>query len=212
LLTVVGVVTLVYPNFNAGLVQHAPVSLPTAAGWVYSSIVILIVAAMQWGNWRWAPVPNRHLRALTALVVSLGAGYLLMLAFTGLLHGILPGYVKNAAGFPFDLEAAQLGVCFSLWSLIVGLVFGPSKISSVALSRLARTVVVAVAAVLTYLGFMRFFATTVLHFPAAKGRYGGNPLLWMNWAILLVLWLSVAFGGHLTTRRAGRTRPGTASR
>jgi hypothetical protein len=98
-------------------------------------------------------------------------------------------------------------VCFSLWSLIVGLVFVPSKISSVALSRLIRTAVVVVAAVLTYAVFTRFFATTVLHFPAAKGRYGGNPLLWMNWAILLVLWFSVAFGGHLTTRRAARTRP-----
>jgi hypothetical protein len=119
-LTVVGVVTLVYPNFNAGLAQHAPVSLPTAAGWVYSSIVIVIVAAMQWGNWPWASVPNRHLRALTALVVSLGGGYLLMLAFTGLLHGIVPGSIKNAAGFPFNLEAAELGVCINLWSLIVG--------------------------------------------------------------------------------------------
>jgi hypothetical protein len=105
-LTVVGVVTLVYPNFNAGLAQHAPVSLPTAAGWVYSSIVILIVAAMQWGTMPWASVANRHLRALTALVVSLGGGYLLMLAFTGLLHGIVPGSVRNVAGFRFNLEAS----------------------------------------------------------------------------------------------------------
>lgn len=37
-LTVVGVVTLVYPNFSAALAPQAPISLPTAAGWVYSSI------------------------------------------------------------------------------------------------------------------------------------------------------------------------------
>jgi amino acid transporter, AAT family len=204
-ITVIGVVWLVYPNFSAALAAHAPVSLPTAAGWVYSSIVIVIVAAMQWQNWPWAGIANRHLRSLAALVVTLGGGYLLMLVFKGLLHGILPGYIKDAAGFPFALEAAELGVCFSLWSLIFGLIVAPSKISSVAGARAVRTVIVAVLAILTYVVFMRFFATKILHFPAAKDNYGGNPLLWMDWTILLVLWYAVAFGGHLGTKRS-RTR------
>jgi amino acid transporter, AAT family len=200
-ITVIGVVWLVYPNFSAALAAHAPVSLPTAAGWVYSSIVIVIVAAMQWQNWPWAGIANRHLRSLAALVVTLGGGYVLMLGFKGLLHGILPGDIKDVAGFPFALEAAELGVCFSLWSLIFGLIVAPSKISSVAVARAVRTVIVAVLAILTYVVFMRFFATTVLHFPATRGNYGGNPLLWMDWTILLVLWYAVAFGGHLGTKR-----------
>lgn len=206
-ITVVGVVTLIYPNFSAALAANAPVSLPTAAGWVYSSIVIVIVAAMQWQNWPWAAIANRHLRALAALVVSLGGGYLLMLVFEAFLHVILPGSIKNADAFPFALEAAQLGVCFSLWSLIFGLVVAPSKISSVAVARVVRTLIVAVLAILSYVVFMRFFANKVLHFPATEGSYGGNPLLWMDWTILLVLWYAVAFGGHLGTRRASSAGP-----
>ncbi|HJQ47135.1 MAG TPA: hypothetical protein VJ870_12570 [Amycolatopsis sp.] len=201
-ITTVGVVALVYPNFNAQLAASAPIDLPTTAGWVYSSIVIVIVAAMQWGNRPWAGLANKHLRALTALVVTLGGGYLLMLVFGALLQGIVPDTIKSGATFALGLETAELGVCFSLWSLIVGLVFGPSRISSPVVSRVVRTVVVAVAAILTYIVFMRFFATTVLHFPATSGSYGGNPLLWMDWTILIVLWHAVAFGGHLATRRS----------
>lgn len=201
-LTVVGVVTLIYPNFNADLAATAPVPLSDAAGWVYSSIVIVIVAAMQWGNWPWASVGDRHLRALAALVVTLGGGYLLMLVFQALLRAIVPRAVQDDATFGIGLEAAQLGVCFSLWSLIVGLVFGPSRITSVLRARVVRTLVVAVAAIVTYVVFMRFFATSVLHYPASAGGYGGNPLLWMDWTILIVLWHAVALGGHLGTRAA----------
>ena len=61
---------------------------------------------------------------------------------------------------------------------------------------------VALLAIGTYMLFMRFFATTVLHFPATSGRYGGNPLLWVDWAIIIVLWYAVAFGGHFGSRRA----------
>jgi hypothetical protein len=209
-LTVVGVGGLIYPNFNADLAATAPIPLSDAAGWVYSSIVIVIVAAMQWGNWPWATVGNRHLRALTAFVVTLGGGYLLMLAFQGLLRAIVPAEVQDGATFGVGLEAAQLGVCFSLWSLIVGLVFGPSRIKSVLTARVVRTLVVAAAAIVTYVTFMRFFATSVLHFPASTGSYGGNPLLWMDWTILIVLWHAVAFGGHLGTRVAAPATPVTA--
>lgn len=206
MITVVGVVALVYPNFSAALAAGAPVSLPTAAGWVYSSIVIVIVAAMQWQNWPWAAIGNRHLRSLTALVVTLGGGYLLMLVFKALLHVLVPSTIGDAPAFPYALEAAELGVCFSLWSLVFGLIVPPSKMSSVAAGRIVRTVIVAVLAVASYVVFMRFFATSVLHFPATSGRYGGNPLLWMDWTVLLVLWYAVAFGGHLGTRRPRPSR------
>jgi amino acid transporter, AAT family len=205
-LTVVGVVALVYPNFNSQLSANAPVSLPTVTGWIYSSIVIVIVGAMQWGNWPWAGIADRHLRAVTALVVSLGGGYLLMLIFEAVLRAILPEYVVDTKGFPIALETAQLGVFFSLCSLIAGLIFGPTKLTSVLASRVVRTVLVTIAAILSYVVFTRLFATTVLHFPAVKGNYGGNPLLWADWMILLVLWHAVAFGGYLSTRRAPSRR------
>jgi hypothetical protein len=57
-ITVVGVVVLVYPNFNLHLVGNAPLKLVDALGW-YSSIVVVIVAAQLWENWPWAGVGNR---------------------------------------------------------------------------------------------------------------------------------------------------------
>ena len=201
-LTLIGVVTLVYPNFNAQLAPHAPVSLPQALGWVYCSIVICIVAAMQWDNWPWALVANRHLRALTALVVTLGGGFLLMLVLKAVVSGVVPADVKSLPTFSRASETAELGVCFSFWSFTIGLVFGPSAIRSVALARTVRTAVVAALAIVTYVVFMRFIATRALHFPAIKGHYGGDPLAFVDWAILILLWHAVAFGGHLTTRRA----------
>jgi AAT family amino acid transporter len=205
-LTLIGVVTLVYPNFNAQLAAHAPVSLPTALGWVYCSIVICIVSAMQWQNWPWAGIPNRHLRALAALVIALGGGFLLMLVLKEVVYGIVPSDIKLLPTFSAASETAELGVCFSLWSLTVGLVFGPSRIRSVPAARAVRTLVVAALAVATYVVSNRFFATKVLHFPALKGSYGGDPLAFIDWTILIVLWHAVAFGGHLTTRRARPAR------
>lgn len=201
-LTMIGVTVLIYPNFNAQLLESAPVSLPTATGWIYSSIVVVIVAAQLWGNWPWAGITNRHLRALTALVISLGGGYVLMLALQGLLHLILPVFVKDAPGFAFELETAQVGVFIALCSLIAGLIFPAGEPANILVSRVVRTVVVLLVAVASYVFFMRFFATTVLHFPALKGNYGGNPLLWADWMILVVLWHAVAFGGHFATRRS----------
>ncbi|MEI9406435.1 hypothetical protein [Mesorhizobium argentiipisi] len=201
-LTVIGVVALIYPNFNAQLSSSAPVSLPKVTGWIYSSIVIVIAGGMLWGNWPWAGIANRHLRALAALIATLGGGYLLMLVFEAVLRQILPTQILERQGFPLALETAQLGVFFAISSLISGLIFGPSKIESVVAARIFRTLIVTVAAILSYVLFMRFFATTVLHFPAVEGSYGGNPLLWVDWMILIVLWHAVAFGGHFSTRRA----------
>jgi hypothetical protein len=200
-LTLVGVVALVYPNFSPALVKDAPITLPTVAGWVYSSIVVVIVSAQLWGNWPWAGIANRHVRAFTALVCSLGGGYILMLVFESLLHVILPSFLDDSPGFPIALETAEYGVFLALCSLIAGLIWPAAEKANPVSTRVVRTFVVFVAGTLAYVVFMRFFATTVLHFPAVKGNYGGNPLLWADWMILVVLWHSVAFGGHFATRR-----------
>ncbi len=114
-LTLIGVVTLVYPNINAQLAAHAPVSLPPALGWIYCSIVICIVAAMQWQNWPWAGIPNRHLRALATLVIALGGGFLLMLVLKEVVYGIVPSDIKSlptfsaAARLPSSVSASASG-------------------------------------------------------------------------------------------------------
>lgn len=155
-----------------------------------------------WGSWPWAGIASRHVRALTAVVVSLGGVHLLMLAFEGLLHMILPSFVKDTPDCPFALETAQLGVFIALCSLIAGLIFPAAEPANVLVSRVVWTAVVLLVGVVSHLLFIRFLATTVLHFPAAKGNYGGNPLLRADCMILVVLWHAVAFGGHLTTRRS----------
>ncbi|RHW29129.1 hypothetical protein D0Z08_00290 [Nocardioides immobilis] len=201
-ITLVGVVVLVYPNFNAQLAANAPILLPDALGWAYSSIVVAIVAAMQWQNWPWAGIGNRHARALVALVATLGGGYLLKLALEAVVRAVVPAGIEALPTFSAAVESAQLGVCFSLWALIVGLLFAPGESGSVGVSRAARTALVAVLAITTYVVFTRFLATSVLHFPAIKGSYGGDPLAFIDWTILIVLWHAVAFGGHFATRKS----------
>jgi len=204
-ITLVGVVVLVYPNFNAHLAADAPISLPDALGWAYSSIVVTIVAAMQWQNWPWAGIASRHARALAAVVVTLGGGYLLLRALEVVVKLVVPAGIESLPTFSPAVESAQLGVCFSLWALIIGLLFPPNEPRAVAASRAFRTGLVAVLAVATYVVFMRFFATSVLHFPAIKGAYGGDPLAFIDWTILIVLWHAVAFGGHFATRSTKAT-------
>jgi AAT family amino acid transporter len=63
-----------------------------------------------------------------------------------------------------------------------------------------RTVIVTLLAIGTYVLFMRGLGTRVLHYPAIKGHYGGNPLSWMDWLILVLLWYTVAFGSYGSTR------------
>jgi len=60
------------------------------------------------------------------------------------------------------------------------------------------TAIVIVLSVATYEVFMRGMATKVLHMPAMQGSSGGDPLTWINWLILIVLWYAVAFGSFLS--------------
>lgn len=206
-ITLVGVLVLVYPNFNAQLAPNAPVSLPTVLGWVYSSIVIVIVGAMLWQNWPWSLLKNRHASALCAVLVTTVGGYGLFLVLKVVVEVVVPQGVQDLPTFSSSVEAAQLGVCFSLWALIWGLIAGaPPNGSSNAVNRLVRTAIVAGAAILTYVVFMRWLGTGVFHFAAIDdANYGGDPLTWMDWAILGVIWFAVAFGGWFGQRHVHKT-------
>lgn len=202
-LTTAGVVVLVYPNFSAALAKDAPLALPAATGWVYSSIVVVILAAMLWQNWPWSLLANRHLRALAAAAVTLGGGVAVAWAFRGIVGALTPTHIEKLPAFSRDLEAAQLGVCFSLWGLTWGLVWGarPTRWGT-AVNRLAATAIVTALSVLTYWAFVNFAAVDIYHFPAvADGNYGGSPLLFMDWVIMALLWYAVSLGGYGSTRR-----------
>ena len=200
-ITVIGVVIFIYPNFNAHLAANAPLKLVDALGWVYCSIVVLIVAAMLWENWPWAGIGNRHLRAIAAVVATLGGGLLVYWLLSLVVKAVVPGDIKALPTFSASQETAELGVCFSFWGLTWGLVCGawPTQYSAAA-NRVIRTVIVTVLSILTYVVFMRCLGTKVLHVPALKGNDGGAPLTFMDWLILVLLWYTVAFGGYGSTR------------
>lgn len=212
-ITVVGVVVLVYPNFNEHLVEHAPLKLVDALGWVYSSIVIVIMGAQLWDNWPWAGVKNRHLRALTALLTTLLGGLLLYWLLGFVIKAVVPADIKALPTFSVSQETAAIGVCFSFWSLFWGLVVGgwPHHYGA-AVNRLVKFVIVAILATGTYVLFMRVLGTKVFHYPAIKGNYGGEPLSWIDWLILCLLWYTVAFGsyGSIRARRASSGRAASA--
>ncbi len=194
-LTLVGVVWLIYPNFSPALAKTAPLKLPFVTGWIYSGVVVLIFAAMLWENLPWARVPNRHLRYLTAMLVVLGGGFIVYLATRGIASILVPAHIKATPGFSLDSEAANVGVCLNLWALIIGLVWpARSENASPLASRLTRTVVTLVLGVGSYVLFMRWAATTIFHFPAVSGHYGGAPLTLMDVGVLLVLWYAGSFG------------------
>lgn len=203
-ITTVGVVVLIYPNFNATIAGSGPVSLPTALGWVYSCIVVTIVSAMQLQNCPWAGIANRHVRALAAVVVTAGGGYVLYLVLKVVVKALAPSSIDTLPTYSASIETAQLGVFFSLWALILGLIFGPGTSKQVAAARAIRVALVVVLAIVSYVLFTRFLATSALHFPALDGKYGGDPLVFANWTILIVLWHAVAFGGFFGTRAPGR--------
>jgi hypothetical protein len=123
-ITVVGVVVLVYPNFNLHLVGNAPLKLVDALGWVYSSIVVVLVAAQLWENWPWAGVGNRHVRALAAVLTTLGGGLLVYWLLSLVVKAVVPADIKALPTFSASQETAELGVCFSFWALFWGLVVG----------------------------------------------------------------------------------------
>lgn len=199
--TTVGVVVLIYPNFSSALAPNAPLALPTMLGWFYQTIPLFIVAAMLWGNWPWSLVRNRHIRALTALAVILGGAVGVFHLFRVILRVIVPSRIRALDTFSLDAETAQLGGCFAVWGLTWGLVWNawPTRFGTV-VNRLASTAIVTLLSITTYLLFMNFFGTKVLHFPALDGAYGGLPLTWAIWVVLFLLWYSVAFGSYGSTR------------
>lgn len=135
------------------------------------------------------------------MLTTLGGGLLVYWLLSLVVKAVVPADIKALPTFSASQETAELGVCFSFWALFWGLVVGgwPHQYN-MAVNRVIRTVIVTLLAIGTYVLFMRGLGTRVLHYPAIKGHYGGNPLSWMDWLILVLLWYTVAFGSYGSTR------------
>lgn len=211
-LTVVGYVLLAYPNFapwgGPAHPENVLMSLPVATGWFYSAIVAQVLATQLWGNWPWVTFRRRWQQALIAVLAIFAFGTIFFFAVRELLLPLLvPGEIALLDGWSADLEVAQFGVCVVMWSLFWGLIFGrwPTHLGEM-LDRLARTFIVLLLSVVTYLVYNRLVGTVVLHEPALAGNYGGNPLLGLDWVILFLFWYVLGLRVY-RTRRSAETGP-----
>jgi hypothetical protein len=190
---------LIHPELAGGH-SAGPFRIGTTVGWLYSVIVIALLFAMIWRNWPWSSIGNPA-GVLLSVPLCFGLGTGLYLGLRELLQAITPDAVLDSASFNLGFEVANLGVCIAFWALVWGLILpsppgGPGLVKAV-----VRTVLVGGLGLATYLVYVRWFATQVLHEPAYNGNDGGFALLWMNWVIMILLWYAVSFGA------AGLRRP-----
>lgn len=191
-MTMAGFFILVHPELAGGDSQ-GPFRLGTAVGWLYSVIVIALLFPMIWDNLPWSRA-RRPGVALVSVPLCFAIGTGLFFALREVVELITPDAVRSAAGFDLGFEVANLGVCVSVWALTWGLLLGAPPAGRGVVRLTVRTVLVAVLALATYVIYMRWFGTQVLHEPPYDGDYGGFALIWMDWVAMVLLWYAVSFG------------------
>lgn len=197
-LTVLSFSVLVYPNIATWTgARSIPMHLPVTIGWFYSAIVALIFAVQFWENWPWSNLANRALRAAVSLIALLAVGTVIYFVGRAWLHVLVPASIRRLPSFSAS-QVAQLGVCVNSitlsWGLLVKRFVGQWPFSTrPRLNALILTVGAYLLGSLVYVGYMRWAGTQLLHEPAIKGNYGGDPLLGMDWVILVLFWYAVSF-------------------
>lgn len=193
-MTMAGFFILVHPELAGGDSQ-GPFRIGTAVGWLYSVIVVTILFAMLWENRPWSRIARPWAAPLISVPLSFGLGTAAFFLLRELVEAITPDAVLASPAFNLEFEVANLGVCIVLWALTWGLLLSsPEPRGSVAVRLALRTVLVVGLGIATYVVYMRWFGTQVLHEPAYDGDYGGFALLWMDWVALALLWYAVSFG------------------
>lgn len=202
-MTMAGFFILIHPELAGGDSQ-GPFRLGTAVGWLYSVIVIALLFPMIWENLPWSRAA-RPSAALLSVPLCFGLGTGLFFALRELLKVITPDTVLAAKGFDLNFEVGNLGVCISVWALTWGLLLGAPPAGKGILRLAIRTVLVGGLALATYVVYMRWFGTQVLHEPAYVGDYGGFALIWMDWVAMVLLWYAVSFGAPGLRKRESVT-------
>jgi len=202
-LWVLGYAALIYPNLAPWATpQHHFFDLPTTIGWFYSVIVAMLLTGALWENWPWSLAGNRRAIAIVSLIGNLVLGAVIFILFMGLLRAVLiPADIQKALGAGINIEAAQLGVCFVWWIVFMFNVMKnwPTQFGQLTNYAL-RAVITFVLGVITYLVYNHWAGTAILHEPAVQGSYGGNPLLFMDWLIMILFFYVWNFGSWGLTR------------
>ena len=183
-------------------------SVPTFVGWFYMVPVVHLITSGLFERWPWRLMDkNRGRMAMVSFFGIIGIATLLypvMLSIAKLLMGPSVAELLSQNGM-LNIEAAQLGVCVITWVIIWPIIGGnwPTKLPTAA-NYIVRLVITFALGVAFYLFVNRWFGVTFLHepslaiqygatLPAGYGTYGGNPLLSIDWIIVVALYYLVYF-------------------
>lgn len=183
-------------------------SVPTVVGWFYMVPVVHLIIAGLFERWPWRLMDkNRARMAIVSFfgVIALASLlYPIMLNIAKLLMGPVVAQLLSQHGM-LNIEAAQLGVCFIIWIIIWPMIGRnwPTKFP-MAVNYILRLLITFALGVIFYLFMNRWFGVTCFHepslatlygatLPAGYETYGGNPLLSMDWAIIIALYYLVYF-------------------
>lgn len=203
-LTFIGYLVLIYPSVASwASPDRLVMSLPTAIGWFYSIIVVWLTSALIFDLWPYSSIKSRAKAALGALFGNIVFGTLLYFVLLALLkHVLMPADALEKIGAAVNLWPAQLGVWIVFWLLFWALCCGnPPTSLNPAMNRLARFVITWGLGIFTFVIYMRWFATDVLHEAEIVPGFGGDPLTWVDLLNLVLLIYVVYFGSYGLTKK-----------
>ena len=195
----IGYQVLIYPTVSGS--TKIIMSLPTAVGWFYSVILVWLTISNGLGGWPWNLLGSRAKTAVGAFfgnfILGTGAYYLLLALLKGIL---IPAEAQKIIGAGITMWPAQLGVCIVFWVLTWSIVIDNNPIDTIS-RRVSRIVITYGLGLVTFLGFTRGFAVSVLHEAEVIKGFGGNPLSFVDLLVLVMLIFAIYFGSYGLNRK-----------
>ena len=195
----IGYQVLIYPTVSGS--TKIIMSLPTAVGWFYSVILVWLTVSNALDGWPWNLLGTRAKNAIGAFVgnfiIGTGAYYLLLALLKGVL---IPAEAQEVIGAGITMWPAQLGVCIVFWILTWSIVFDNNPIDSIG-RKVSRIVITYSLGLITFLVFTRGLAVNILHEAEVVKGFGGNPLSFMDLAVLVMLIYAIYFGSYGFNRK-----------
>jgi len=182
-------------------------SVPTFVGWFYCVPVVHLIISGLFERWPWRLMDkNRGRMAMVSFFGVIGIASLLypiMLSLAKLLLGPVVVGVLTENGM-INIWSAELGVCVITWVIMWPMLGNwPTKFPKAA-NYIVRLLICFVLGVIFFLFVNRWFGVAVLHepnlataygatLPAGYETYGGDPLLSIDWIIIIMLYYLVYF-------------------
>ena len=182
-------------------------TIPTFVGWFYMVPVVHLIITGLFERWPWRLMDKNRARmaivSFFGIVALASLLYPIMLNIAKLLMGPAIAELLSQQGM-LNIEAAQLGVCFITWVIIWPIIGSnwPTKFPT-AVNYIVRLLITFALGVIFYVFMNRWFGVILLHEPSLAilygatlpgyETYGGNPLLSIDWVIVMALYYLVYF-------------------